>query len=309
LDNKQNITNIAFNIYYLNFSKVYEISMMINNVLVSSIQKEKSSTNERSKSRNSSISAGVGSKKYLADVKAVIGNNSGEKITNSSKLIESLDVKTTKSILLKQIEQKCSTIINFSECIEGDLIKLDHVKLMILNEENLRQFKLLRSDALKGYNIEGLDINNLLTSMLKDYSYVLYGQLANSEEEIVIKIPMELENEFESKYNLDDLLIGNVSVIGVFKGDVSEQFINSNTFNYLVNLSTQGPVEENKVFSSVDYQSKTVFVSNSNRRFKFIDVIAIIQNVNFKQNTIAFSKKSWFEKIYAIFKKKDEKNE
>ena len=31
----------CFNIYYLNLSKVYEISMMINNTIVTSIQREK----------------------------------------------------------------------------------------------------------------------------------------------------------------------------------------------------------------------------------------------------------------------------
>lgn len=40
---------------------------------------------------------------------------------------------------------------------------------------------------------------------------------------IVIKIPMELENEFESNYNIDDITIGRVSIIGVYKGIVEEE--------------------------------------------------------------------------------------
>lgn len=35
-----------FNIYYLNFSKVYEIAMMINNVILTKIETDKSSSFE-----------------------------------------------------------------------------------------------------------------------------------------------------------------------------------------------------------------------------------------------------------------------
>lgn len=40
-----------FNIYYLNFSKVYEIAMMINNVILTKIETDKSSSFEEQYSR------------------------------------------------------------------------------------------------------------------------------------------------------------------------------------------------------------------------------------------------------------------
>ncbi|NLJ84799.1 MAG: hypothetical protein GX322_00005 [Firmicutes bacterium] len=230
---KDNSEASCFNIYYLNLAKVYEIAMMIDNVILSSVRREKASQKEGTHSLG--LSCGLESKKYLANIKAVIGAGSSERRTDSSKIIEALDVKTTKSILLRQIIEQCKICDTFTGLREGDLIKLDNVQLRILNEENLRQILMLRRDALKGLRIEGVEINNIISSMLQDYSYVLAGSSAVTEE-IVIKIPIEIENEFESKYNVDDLLIGHVSVIGVFKGSVTESFINANTFNYLASL-------------------------------------------------------------------------
>ena len=302
----------VFNIYYINFSKVYEISMMINNVILSSIQRENSSSSENtnSVSANSSISTALDN---LASIKSYMGTQLTEKQTNSSKMVESLDVKTTKSILLKQIDKRSKVIEDFTACSEGDLVKVDNVNLRILNEENLRELKIFRSNALKDFRVEGVDVNNLITSMLKDYSYLLYGQMPNSSEMIVIKIPMELENEFESNYNIDDITIGRVSIIGVYKGIVEEEKINTNTFNYLYDIglkqqSQKDDRQEEKVISSA-YQDKPnqPGQSNQNRSFVFIDVIAIIQNVNFSEEKEEQARRNpWYKKILNWFKKKGE---
>lgn len=37
----------CFNLYYLNLNKVYEISMMINNVIVNGIEKEKTDSSSK----------------------------------------------------------------------------------------------------------------------------------------------------------------------------------------------------------------------------------------------------------------------
>lgn len=289
---------------------MYEISMMINNVILSSIQRENSSSSENtnSVSANSSISTALDN---LASIKSYMGTQLTEKQTNSSKMVESLDVKTTKSILLKQIDKRSKVIEDFTACSEGDLVKVDNVKLRILNEENLRELKIFRSNALKDFRVEGVDVNNLITSMLKDYSYLLYGQMPNSSEMIVIKIPMELENEFESNYNIDDITIGRVSIIGVYKGIVEEEKINTNTFNYLYDIglkqqSQKDDRQEEKVISSA-YQDKPnqPGQSNQNRSFVFIDVIAIIQNVNFSEEKEEQARRNpWYKKILNWFKKR-----
>ena len=289
--------NMEFNIYYLNFSKVYEISMMINNVIQSTIQREKTDSHERSKRRGASFNVDVGSKEYLANIKSGISAESDNKDITSSKWVESLDVITTKSILLREIIGKCIRFSTFDECKEGNLLKIDKLSLSILDEETLRGILVLRKDALKGLSIEGFEVNNLISSMLQDYSYILKGVFddeANDEENkeenvIILKIPMELENEFENKYNVYDLLIGHLSLIGVYKGTVSEDFIKTNTFNFFANLDANQQQPEKKVFKSSMVQSDmsepqlSSHQTNRITKFHFIDIIALVQDVQFDQ--------------------------
>lgn len=287
--------------------------MMINNVIVSSIHREKFTSYERFSSRRAEISAnmGISSKKYLAEIKSVIGTESSERNINSSKMIESLDVKTTKSILLRKIVEKsiaCTSLMTMDErdspANEGDLVKIDNIKLKILNEENLRQILMLRKDALKGFRVQGMEINNLVSSILQDYSYVLYGQLPSGEE-VIIKIPMETENEFENKYKVDDLLIGHVSVIGVYKGSVTESFITSNTFNYMTAMGGGQQIEpEKKVFPSSNPKTEirdahTKGKKADDKGYSFIDVIAIVQDVTFySPPEKANIKLPWYKRLW-----------
>ena len=68
---------------------------------------------------------------------------------------------------LPRIIEQCSHISSFDKSSEGDLMKVDKVKLKILDEESLRQFLFLRRDALKGVCVEGMDLNNLVSSINK----------------------------------------------------------------------------------------------------------------------------------------------
>lgn len=76
---------------------------------------------------------------------------------------------------------------------EDDRVKVDRVKLKLLNEESLQQFLILHRNALKGMRVEGMEVNNLFSSMLQDYAYILKGlvydeSMKNPVSEIIIKI-------------------------------------------------------------------------------------------------------------------------
>ncbi len=73
-------------------------------------------------------------------IKASISAETKETATSSSKVVESLDVKTTKSILLRRVIEQCASVNKFDNSVEGDLVKVDHVKLELLDEDSLRQF-------------------------------------------------------------------------------------------------------------------------------------------------------------------------
>lgn len=305
---KKNVDQgLSFNIYYLNFSKVYEISMLMNNVRISSIQKENGGSRETSRKRTVSLNAGVGTTKLLAELKSFLGSETSEQVTSSSKLIETIDVKTTKSVLLREIVKKCKAFLGISTCREGDLLKIDCISLALLDEQTLRQFLVLRRDALKGVQVEGIEVNNFVSSLLHDYSYILKGRLPNSNDSIVLKIPMEIENEFESKYNVDDLLIGHVSIIGIYKGVVTEGFIKSNTFSYFTNLGVEQNDPRGKVFrssSTGNGNDKGVSqirdpAEGSTEELHFIDVIAIVQDVNFDLSVEDSPRLPWYKKVLA----------
>ena len=279
-----------FGIYYLNVSKVYEIAMMINNHIPKKIEKEQIE-NENSKNRKEDTKDVVKeSKEYLATITGTHAENNEDGYNRTSKMVQSLDIQTTKSILLRQIVEKCKRVSSLRNCEEGDLIRIDNIKLKILNEDILYQLKVLKGNTLKGLRIDGIEISNIISSMLQDYSYILYANIKEEDEnkKIVIKIPMELENEFESKYGISDLLIGSVSIIGIYKGSISEEFVNSNTFTYLYELGQTQDIsnkKEDKIFKS-DYTEDKIIREHpvpklQEEMYEYIDVVAVIQNIIF----------------------------
>lgn len=294
-----------FNIYYLNFSKVYEIAMMINNVILTKIERDQSSSFEEQYGFTASVSA-QGTKHFLDGIKSSISADAKETSISSSKVIESLDVKTTKSILLRRIIEQCATTESLESFSEGDLVKVDNVTLELLNEESLRQFLILRRDALKGMRVEGMEVNNLISSMLQDYAYILKGTICkkNTEEpmtEMIIKIPMEIQNEFENKYSINDLLIGHVSIVGIYKGVVEEDFVTSNTFTYFQEIGERKESqseEENKIIKSNSYPN-TQYTSNNKHKdsYDFLDTLAIIQDVTFNLEEADPPKLNWWNRL------------
>lgn len=301
------IRDKCFNLYYLNVNKVYEISMMINNVITTSISKEKNHGVKKSKNANRSLSGSFETDSmYLASIKAAVEENNFSEYSSSSKIIENLDIKTTKSILLNAIKERCIDDIDINNCNEGDLIKVDDVELSIYNRETLQQMLLLKRDVLKDVQVEGIDINNIVNSLIKDYSYILIGNYKDSvKEKIIIKIPFEIDNEFENNYNVDDVLLGKVSLIGIYKGKNKIQNISSNMFNYLSNSCIAPVCDDNKTFKSSDEQANETKVNFDNQKYHYIDIIAIIQEVKFKEKQIN-KKICWFKKIFSR-KKANEK--
>lgn len=317
--NKTEEKSKDFNIYYLNFTKVYEIAMMINNVRLTTVVNEHTKSFEKQYGYNSTLSA-QGSQMFLDGIKASISADAKETTMSSARVVETLEVQTTKSTLLRRVIEQCMSISSFKDCKEGNLLKVDNVKLELLDEESLRQFLVLRRDALKGMTVEGIELNNLISSMLQDYAYLLKGKVNKSEvdsdgtsEEILIKIPLEMQTEFENKYIINDLLIGHVSIVGVYKGLVERDFISSNTFTYFQEggATPVVPEVESKVIKSnlsADEEEKQKEEqgrgdSEKNKSYQFIDTLAIIQDISFnfeEQPILSWRKRLcvWFRSLF-----------
>ena len=209
---------MLFNIYYLNFTKVYEIKLMLSNV----IKTDQSVEVGNNDNIDAELQAKMGTK-FLKLFNGEIGSDIKTGSTDSQKVLENFKVTMTKSLILNEVLEKCKIVNDFRDLTEGQLVRIDNVSLSLENETELRTVKMFSNGSFKGMHLPeagGLDINNVFNSIFKDYSYKLKGKLNNGDEQILIKIPLTFENEFENSYNVDDLFIGNVSLIGIYKGKI-----------------------------------------------------------------------------------------
>lgn len=281
---------MIFNIYYINFPKVYEIKMMLSNII--SLKKEVS--NDGSTQGEASLKTKFGLNIMdifkLGDVE-ISGNTKSE---NSKKVLETFEIKTTKSVILDDVVRNCTNVDSFDNINEGELIKIDNVKLSLQNESELRIIKFFNSGAFKDMipGVNGFDVNSLFNSMFKDYAYKIKGQFKNLENEILIKIPLTFESEFESSYSVDDLFVGKVSIIGLYKGkikidDLKNSFEFFQEIGQLQNAFNPKKEEEEEIqeshytFKNTNSTNNTLFKGETDLGdYYYIDLLAIIQNVN-----------------------------
>lgn len=279
---------MIFNIYYINFPKVYEIKMMLSNVIALNREKQTDSTDQKDVDYKGKL--GVNFLNFF-NIDAEASNKNSK--SDSQKVLETFEIKTTKSIILSEIIERSERTQDFSNLDEGQLIKIDNVNLSLENEPELRTVKLFTSGSFKGMNIpgaNGFDINNLFNSMFKDYAYKMKGTLTDSEKEVLIKIPLTFESEFESSYSVDDLFIGKVSIVGLYKGKIKIEAL-KNSLDFFQELGSMQNIlnsPANDEIQDSQYQTQTnnnnfLFTSSeqSDKEYHYIDLLAIVQNVNF----------------------------
>ena len=283
--------NMLFNIYYINYPKVYEIKMMLNNT----VSVNKSIEKEKGGELNADIGASF-SLNFLKLLKGEANVGAETKGSLSNKVIETLEVKTTKSIILNEVLEKSSNIKSFNDRIEeGALVLINDVSLSLINDFELRTVKLFNSGAFKNLpipNTEGFDITSLFNSMFKDYAYKIKGKISNTKEEILIKIPITFDNEFESSYNVDDLFIGKVSILGIYKGKTPIKRL-KNTFEYFSELGSKqtgllktDDTDEihNSQYPRDGANTVSYWKEDDQSIYHYIDLLAIVQNIKYIAN-------------------------
>src|SRR5690606_33036744 len=187
--------------------------------------------------------------------------------------------------------EKSKIVKDFSSIEVGELLRIDNVKLSLENEDEIRIVKFINSGAMKDLVVpgaNGFDMNNLFNSMFKDYAYKIKGNFKD-DDNILIKIPLTFESEFESSYSVDDLFVGKVSVIGLYKGKIKVDDL-KNSFQYFQELGQlQNAFPLNKEDEEIEESHYKISEVNNQFTFKssgdgneyhYIDLLAIIQNVN-----------------------------
>lgn len=276
---------MLFNVYYLNLPKVYEIKMMLSNV----IKTDESVETNQGDTIDTELQAKLGTK-FLKLFDADIGSDIKSGSSDSQKVLENFKVIMTKSLILSEVLDKCENVqSDFNRVKEGQLVRIDNVSLSLENEPELRTVKMFSNGSFKGLRLPeagGLDINNLLNSMFKDYSYKLKGELKDSEEKVLVKIPLTFESEFENLYSVDDLFIGNVTLIGIYKGKTKISGLR-NSFDFFQELGEFSDSDsDSEVHNSQYPEPKRVKLKSEDDglNYNYIDLLAIIQVIQSKES-------------------------
>lgn len=251
--------------------------MMLSNI----IKTDESIETGQGDTIDAALQAKMGTK-FLKLFNAEVGSDIKSGSTDSQKVLENFKVTMTKSLILSEVMDKCKTVTDFSDLTEGQLVRIDNVSLSLENEMELRTVKMFSNGSFKGMRLPeagGLDINNLFNSMFKDYSYKLKGEIKSSDEKVLIKIPLTFESEFENLYNVDDLFIGNVSLIGIYKGKTKINGL-KNSFEFFQELGNASNSDSDNEVHNSQYTTPSVIKLKSEDDgvdYNYIDLLAIVQ--------------------------------
>ncbi len=270
-----------FNIYYINYGKAFEIAMLIDNKILDEITRE----TENSTTLKAEGGADAGNLKSIPLIGKYAPNmrlNGEFDGVKTRKVIDAVKVISTKSTILEKIYNKAKEISKLQDKSIGNLIKIKNVSLEITNENDILGVKTFLSGALGDIALEGGENINLTTMfevVFKDSAYILKGTLPKEkfkrEEKIIIKIPMQAENEMENQYSISDLEIGKVTIIGIYRGNYKNKELNEKLNRFLKrsedNIMTPTDVGIESDIEIIEYEEV----------IHFIDVIAIVQDINF----------------------------
>ena len=269
-----------FNTYYINYPKVFEIAMLINNKI--KINAEESIKKQKGYKQSYGIESSFNINKL--PIKGDLGGEYSELTNHEYKEIQ--EIKNTNSTYLREILKKCKKVENLKDLKNGDLLKIDNVKLKIWNNEEILQANSIISGAFNGNTVDTysdgqafkINVNSLTNMILKDYKY--YLMCTKGEEKFYIDIPMRAEKEFENEYSIYDLEIGLVNIIGIYRTECYDPK-NKTTYSKLQELGNKQNIEIDEMKSSRESKE------NLNQLIKlekapYIDLIAIIQDLSFK---------------------------
>ena len=275
-----------FNLFYVNTSKMHEIAMLIDNTIMKTVEKNQSFESLLKNERKLSFGP---YKKGTVDY--------GQSIENSFKkdVYESFDVKTTKSILLDRIYSALPTGKNVKLGNIGQVILFNNVNLIQANtDDTVFVLNVLKDSNMKNKSDDGnleVNISRMLDEMLEDFT--IDYTFEYDKNNFLIRIPFKSKDYFENNYSHNDLQLGALSVIGIYRGEIDFNEINSISTKFLQMLTESYNNEMGKVSRGTDYSlthssknSMTPMIPTFDLqghkelgKKHLIDLIAIIQEI------------------------------
>lgn len=270
-----------FTVYYMNHSKVYEMRMLLDNTL----WKDGSNEEDKATSGKAEIRAkGENTVPFFPKFTVEGGGDLGHE--KRTKMIDTFEYINTMSRMLADIKRNCHSF-NEKNRKEGDLVYIDNVSLSLLDEDEVRTLITVMSGTFDGIQIPeagGLDVGHLFQSFIKSgTSFKLIGKIGDGKNgDIILKIPIDGADLFESGYSVDDLLIGKVGIIGICKGKVYPSDLRSSYDYFQTKGKTVEPEDDGFIDGSAKEQADDPVKEEMGTEATYIDVIAIIQAVNKK---------------------------
>lgn len=279
--------NKLFNLFYLNTSKAHEIAMLIDNKIIKNIESEQVS----SYTSKANYTFTLGKKENLLSENGVSMEE-----TSKQRVFESFDVKQTKSIMLRKIYEEISKDknCNFNE---GNLVLLENIQLQQLNvDDTVMILNVLQDSKFKNQQNDDIEINlnkmmdKMLDDFTIDYSFD-YESKDNIKHNCIIRLPYKSMSNFENGYQHNDLQLGRLSIVGIYRGEIdfslkesiSSKFLELISQSYYQQQKSE-PVDVGMKLSDNSSESSKVDFDFDHKKLTgkrhLIDVIAIIQEIN-----------------------------
>lgn len=283
-----------FNLFYINTSKVHEIAMLIDNKIMKTVEREQISEELL---RTTST--------FSAKTSALSGETSAEKEDNYKKRVyENFDVKTTKSIMLRKLYEVAKNSNNtIQNILPGQLILFKDVELKRRNiDDTVMILNVLQDSKLKNQGNDSIEINmnKMMEKMLDDFTIdYQFEQSILSEGDkakCLIQLPYKSNENFENGYQHNDLQLGKLSIVGIYRGkidfskreSVSSRFLDllSESYKSETHQDDDGIMKESSVIKEQQEFPFDFKPNKLNEEMHLIDVIAIIQELNINKERV-----------------------
>lgn len=278
------ISGDLFNLFYINTPKVHELAMLIDNKIMKAVEKEQA-FEERLK-HNSSINFSVFDK-----LSANSGYAKEENLKN--KVYESFDVKITKSIMLRKIYENTQKSKGKNQSLTtGTLMIFENVEFQQRNiDDTVMILNVLQDSNMKQDPNEELEINfkKMMEKMLDDFTIDYTFTDEGEKNNFIIQLPYKSNENFENGYQHNDLQLGKLSLIGIYRGEIDFSLRESVSSKFLEIMDKSYSQEMKKINIAENSMKLSHNSTNQNDiQFDFkheklngklhlIDVVAIIQ--------------------------------
>lgn len=287
VEDESSQTQNLFNIFYLNTSKAHEIAMLIDNKIIKAIESEHVAEN----AQKSRVSLGTGSSHIISSESSILSEE-----VSKQRVFESFDVKQTKSIMLRKIYE---TISSQEDTIsEGKLILIKNVELQQMNvDDTVMILNVLQDSKLKNQTDDNIEINlnKMIDKMLDDFTidYCFeHNPIGTKNRKYIIRLPYKSMTNFENGYQHNDLQLGKLSIIGIYRGEIDFSEKESVSSKFLELLSSSYKQQNNTSAESYGMKlshtggkANTVDFNFEHKKLEeklhLVDVISIIQEISF----------------------------